>query len=262
MENQPITNPSDISTTDPAVVNQPFTSPQTKTNFVMPILVTLLVGAVVFGFAGYYLGALSNLTNTPQQIVTETNNAIIPSSTPTMSPDVPTESSYTYNSFSFSYPNDWKFSSKNDDVNFPLKDRLTFDDEVIAISNGEIHLIVNISVADQLEAGGIFGSDKEYEEYISMHDKVAIQGSTFYLTRSHLSISSLEEEHSGPATWGALSEYVPNKTTGSGNIFKGYEQIIKRNGYRYNFIIVGQQEGVTPYAIQSDLKKILESIKW
>jgi len=66
MENQPIINPSDISSINPPV-NQPSIPPQIKSNLMMPILTTLLVSAVLFGVGGYYLGAQSSKTNSSQQ---------------------------------------------------------------------------------------------------------------------------------------------------------------------------------------------------
>ena len=247
-------------------VSQPVLNPEKpKTNYLM-IGGIILACFVLFGFGGYYLGKQSGKTqdlttdnySLPTKIPTTPTQPTYPSATPSTS----NKSTYSYGSFSFTYSKNWEFLSKKDNASFPLKDRLTFDEEVIAVKKGDIYLIVNISKADQLESGGIFGSDKEYDEFISTHDKVMIDGSTFYLAKNHPSISALEEAHSGPAVWGALSEYIPSKVTGSGNVFRGYEQIIKRNGYMYNFIVVGQKEEPTRTSIQSDLKEILESIKW
>lgn len=59
MENQSIANPSDISSINPAAINQPPIQPQTKTSLIIPILITLLASAVLFGVGGYYLGTQS-----------------------------------------------------------------------------------------------------------------------------------------------------------------------------------------------------------
>src|SRR3990167_7565819 len=67
MENQPTTNPSDISSPNSTVINQPLILPQTKTNLMMPILATLLVSAVLFGAGGYYLGTQSSKTSSSEQ---------------------------------------------------------------------------------------------------------------------------------------------------------------------------------------------------
>jgi len=63
MENQPITNSSDFSSTNPALVNKPAIPPQTKTGLMMPVLLTVLVSGAIFGFGGYYLGKQSSLSN-------------------------------------------------------------------------------------------------------------------------------------------------------------------------------------------------------
>ncbi|RJQ35727.1 hypothetical protein C4559_06570 [Candidatus Microgenomates bacterium] len=111
MENQPITNSSDISSTNPVLANQPPIQPQTKTNLIMPIVITLLVSGVVFGLGGYFFGKQS----LPTQKVVEniqTSPTAISSPTPFSSPSVaPTVSDSTsnwetYNSseYSFKHP--------------------------------------------------------------------------------------------------------------------------------------------------------------
>lgn len=109
MENQPIINPSDISSTNSTPVNQ---SPvQTKTKLMIPVLVTLLVSAVLFGLGGYYLGKQSSTT---QKVVENTQTSPIPTSSPTpfSSPaTTPTVSDFTANwetysntEYSFKHP--------------------------------------------------------------------------------------------------------------------------------------------------------------
>ena len=266
MENQINVGDQNTQQIEQNPVNQPVLTPEKpKTNYLL-IGGLVLVCFVLFGFGGYYLGKQSdkteNLTTGNYSLPTNTPITSTQPAYPSTTPSASIKSTYTYSSFSFSYPKDWRFISKKDDTNFPLKSRLIFDEEVVAVEKDDIYLIVNISKTGQLEAGGIFIDDKDYNEFISTRDKVMINGSTFYLTKNHPSISVLEEAHSGPAMWGALSEYIPNKVTGSGNVFRGYEQIIKRNGYMYNIIVVGQKEENTPTPIQSDIKEILESIKW
>lgn len=111
MENQPITNPSDISSTDPTSVNQLPISPQTKTNLMMLVLVILLVSAVLFGFGGYYLGKqypVNQAQNIFNQNQTEVTPSVISSptsvtSSPTSSPSSVNEKvSYTSSKYGFS----------------------------------------------------------------------------------------------------------------------------------------------------------------
>lgn len=82
MENQPITSPSDIASPNPAaVVNQPSIPPQTKTNVMLPVLITFLVTAVLFGLGGYYLGKQSP---TAQTVTEDIQNLPIPTSSPVL----------------------------------------------------------------------------------------------------------------------------------------------------------------------------------
>ena len=85
MENQSTTNTPDISSTNPVAINQPLIPPQTKTNLMMPILVTFLVSAVLFGFGGYYLGKQSNI-NQPETIPSVSSSPASVTSSPTSSP--------------------------------------------------------------------------------------------------------------------------------------------------------------------------------
>lgn len=52
MENQPISNSSNIPSINQLPVNQPVLPPQVKSNLMLPVLVTLLVSAFIFGVGG------------------------------------------------------------------------------------------------------------------------------------------------------------------------------------------------------------------
>lgn len=119
MENQPILNPLETTpiNSNSAPINQVPAPAYAKTNLLVPILLTLLVSAVVFGFGGYYLGKHS--PNNSQQYISNQNVPItnVPEASPTQymqSPSaVPTKASLkTYTSklekLSFQYPSDWK----------------------------------------------------------------------------------------------------------------------------------------------------------
>jgi hypothetical protein len=65
----------------------------------------------------------------------------------------------------------------------------------------------------------------------------------------------------------SLSEYITNKVTNNENkTFNGYDDYIQnKNGNSYMFIKLsktGLGDELTPVSIQSDIIKILESIKW
>lgn len=101
--------------------NQPTVQPsapiQTKTNLVVPILLTVLVCAIVFGFGGYSIGRQSvieqQLTNGGQK----NTSGVMPTASPTPALTTPTSTTvnalgnmkaYTNNTlgFSFQYPSD------------------------------------------------------------------------------------------------------------------------------------------------------------
>lgn len=96
MENQPVTNPSDISSVTPSPINQPPIPPQTKTNLMMPVVITLLISAVIFGFGGYYFGKQSLTT---QKVAENIQTSPTPTSSPVLSPTVAPTGSDSITSF-------------------------------------------------------------------------------------------------------------------------------------------------------------------
>ena len=130
MENQPISHSSDISSTNPVLVSQLPIPPQTKTNLMIPILITILVSAAVFGVGGYYLGIRNNSSLGLEQNL-KTSDSAQPTTLPTSpiggsSPQSPTPlptivsdkletSKLTLQHLNFSVPaNWWSKKGKND----------------------------------------------------------------------------------------------------------------------------------------------------
>lgn len=119
MENQSTTNPSEATSINSVPIVQPSTPIQTKTSLVVPILLTLLVCAVVFGFGGYYFGKMSSepqkinsdslvVTQSPTPstiVVTPTSNPVVSQST-----DYFGWSSYTNQGalYEIKYPSGWR----------------------------------------------------------------------------------------------------------------------------------------------------------
>lgn len=181
------------------------------------------------------------------------------------SPSQSDTKTFKYQNFTISYPSDWRQLELVHSEGFPLRERLAslYDtDKVVAFEKDNLYLIVTTEPINNSESGGIFINDALFNEFIADKDEITIGTSTFYLSQNHQSIPSLEEAHSGPYGWSALFEYVPNKQVPSGEIYKGSENIIKRNGYIYNFILVSQEEGKTSDSLQQELISILESIQW
>lgn len=122
MENQQETNTNIPDNTTPVV---PQTTPlPTKTNLVMPILLSVLVSAGVFGLGGFYLG--KQTSNNVQQPVANQNlptttlpTDVLPSPTDTPAPVSLTTYTSSFEKLSFKYPTDWKIaqSQKADSLN-------------------------------------------------------------------------------------------------------------------------------------------------
>lgn len=272
MENtQPLPNQQ---STEPFVQQQ---ANQNNNKIFVVIAISILLTGLITGSIVYFWQKSANdneLNSLRQEIATLKNQdkkvenvEITPSPFSQPTSFVPANESatknFSYNNFSLNYPNDWTLTDMSTDENFPLKSRLTsLSEKAIALNKDSLYMIITIDQGTNGEAGGIFVEDADYNEFISTKSKVVIKSSTFYLNNNHSDTASLLEAHSGPWGWSALSEYIPNKTTQSGKVFKGYENIIKRNGYTYNFIITSNVSGSTNPQLQGEIIDILETIKW
>lgn len=272
MENtQPPTN-SNLTET---AVQQPVGSNNSK--LLVIVVISVLVTAMAIGSVVYFWQKSTNekvINDLKQEITTLRNQAsrvdttqttpLPTSQTESLVPkDQSTSSKFSYNNFSLSYPDDWTLLDMSTSEVFPLKERLaSLSNKAIALSKDGLYLIITIDQESEGGAGGIFIGDSDYNEFISSKDKVVIEGSVFYLNKNHSNIPSLLEAHSGPWMWSALAEYIPSKTTESGNVFRGYENVIKRNGYMYNFIITSNNGGDTDPQLQREIIDILETIAW
>jgi hypothetical protein len=172
---------------------------------------------------------------------------------------------FNYESFSIGFPDDWTLIDMSIDGYFPLRERLSplyGSGKVIALEKNGLYLIITIEMERGGSAGGIFLDDQEYDKFVSDKDKLVIGGTIFFLGRSHLSISDLLVTDSGPYGWSTLAEYIPEVATQSGKVYKGYENVIRRNGFNYNFIVVSDEGGDTPSQLQQEMLGILKSIEW
>lgn len=128
MENQPITNPLETTSVNSAPISQPPVPTQVKTNLLIPILLTFLVSAIVFGFSGYYLGTQNsrstsltenaNVQPTPttqSSLVNTTSPTIIPTEKPQVD-ETASWGKYTETRevrFSIKYPLTWTVDTKD-----------------------------------------------------------------------------------------------------------------------------------------------------
>lgn len=242
------------------------------------IIASILLTGIITGSIVYFWQKSANekeisilrqeITTLKNQVSEVGNIEICPSPilqlTPSVTINKTTTKNFSFKNFSLNYQSDWKLMDMSIDENFPLKQRLNEPllEKVIALNKAGLYLIITINRGVEGESGGIFLDDADYNKFISTKDRVVIQDSTFYLSKDHESIRSLLEAHSGTWGWSALQEYIPNKTTQSGQVLKGYENIIKRNGYTYNFIITSNDGGPTNSQLQGEIIDILETIKW
>lgn len=158
MENQSVASSPENNPVNPAPISQPSTPIQSKTSLFVPVLLTILISAVVFGLGGYYLGTRTTIQ---QQLVNQDQQA--PNSqTPnvTSSPSVSLKK-YTssFEKLSFQYPSDWKLSPTQPQSNFPEGDAIGLQDP-----NGKV--VVNwISAIDGLggscDPNAAFGTEGE-----------------------------------------------------------------------------------------------------
>jgi hypothetical protein len=124
MENQPITNSPETTPINSTPISQPTAPIQTKTNLVVPILLTVLVSAIVFGVGGYYLGKqpsnnVQQPVANPNQPTTTLPTEVLPSPTNTPTPVSLTTYTSSFEKLSFKYPTNWKItqSQKADSLN-------------------------------------------------------------------------------------------------------------------------------------------------
>ncbi|MBI2029334.1 hypothetical protein HYT02_02880 [Candidatus Gottesmanbacteria bacterium] len=191
---------------------------------------------------------------------TSTNQVIEPTS------EIPATftNNFNFNNFSIRYPDDWSLLDLETSEDFPLKERfanLNIQGRTIALKRDGLYIIITVEEENKGQAGGIFFNEDEYNKFLTNKDKVVIGDSTYYLNKENNAISTLQESDSGPYGWSSLAEYIPNKSA-SGNSYKGYENVIKKNGYQYNFIVVSNEGGQTNPEIQSEMISIFNSITW
>jgi hypothetical protein len=118
MENQNIVNPTEDTPVITAPVDQPPIPAQAKTNLLLPILSTLLISGIVFGFGGYYFGKQQSITN-QNQPTTTLPTEVSPSPTDTATQVGSTTYTSSFEKLSFKYPDNWKVtqSQKADSLN-------------------------------------------------------------------------------------------------------------------------------------------------
>lgn len=249
------TTPQEEVIKQPPITSKPLPTP-VKPNKA-PMIVMVVVTTLSLLLSGYFV--YQNIQLKKQ--ITQPTSPTVTTETSDLTTDWKTYNDNVSN-FSLKYPNSWKLLDRSIDDDFPLKNRLSSSSKAIALEKDGIYLIITIERETGGESGGIFVADGEYVEFTANKSKVVIVDKDYYLSKSHPSISTLEQSHSGSYGWGSFFEIIPNKIVPSGESFIGYENVIHKSGYEYNFILVGQDDSASPPEIQSNLIEILKTIVW
>lgn len=243
-------------------------NPQQRSN---KWLILVLLVILLLGIAGYLLykdfQTVKQKAYQNQSTVTQSTPSPVPTDQviePTIEIPATFTNNFNFNNFSIRYPNNWSLLDIETSENFPLKERfanLNVSGKTVALKKNGLYIIITIEEENKGQAGGIFFNEDEYNKFLADKDKMVIGDSTYYLNKENNAISTLQESHSGPYLWSSLIEYIPNKSA-SGNVYRGYENVIKKNGYQYNFIVVSDEGGQTSPEIQNEMKNIFSSITW
>lgn len=117
MENQTIENPQNAQQVNNAPVEQTLASRQ-KMSLLLPVLLTFLISAIVFGLGGYYVGSQlssKSLTNENTIVATPTpNSQVVNSLTPieSLEPDSDWKTYTNTNpAYTIKFPTDWVVDS-------------------------------------------------------------------------------------------------------------------------------------------------------
>lgn len=184
MESQKVTNPN-ISVNLTPITQLP-TFSQTKSNVLVPILLTLVVSGVIFGFGGYYFGSLT-VKNINEKVNLEPTQ-VIAYPTPISSNDQIanhlTAAGYQNHELGFSldFPKTWQMKEK----------KYIGQAKYLVIQNKELDIAIGIAymekgadgqtgptgmAGEMVKQGTILLSDKKLDKYFNMFkDEKGVNG--------------------------------------------------------------------------------------
>lgn len=238
-----------------------------RPKFIIAVIGVIITLSTLF-FRSHYNKTLINHQNTEQTIQMPFFTPTIIQSTNTSSPSV--YSTYTYKTFSFSYPKTWKMFDTDNNPTFFTKNRLIGFIHGIAVEKEDYLLFIGVMDKPVTEVGGTFITDQEFQNFKKERDELIIQGKPFYLSKRHSPLQVMTDPNTNTGIWGfaSLSEYTPNSTIFGHNRIMGYSDIIKeKNGLSYLFIKFKSladisDSYVTPTHIQKEIAGIIETIRW
>lgn len=228
MENQPIVNLSETTPVNSTPISQSSIPPQTKTNLIRPVLLTLLVSGVVFGFGGYYLGKNSPNSSKEKSGVQQDEMISSPSPTPIIktfptsisqtspTPTIPVVNGVDLKKIKFTLPQEWDSKLNSDSLFISPK------------------------------AGGGYLSIKVYDyptnigrrEYYCQVSKVCIEGTTYFTDMN----------------MGNISGFVANALDNSGG---GVEYFGAKGN---KFYIISSYNPPSPNEFEKSYKQVLSSL--
>jgi len=223
MENQPIANAPDTSPVNPVPVIRPLV--QTKTNFIMPIMLALLSSGVVFGFGGYYLG--KNSLDSNKELNEVQQSEVIPPPSPTpitetsptsilQTPTIPVVNGADLKKIKFTLSQEWE-------------SKLNSDSLIISPKTGGGYLSIKVYN---------YPTGIGRREYYCQMSKVCIEGTTYY---AEMNI-------------GNISGYVANALDNSG----GGAEYFGEKGNK--FYIISSYNPPSPNEFEKSYKQVLNSL--
>jgi hypothetical protein len=268
--NMPVNNPN-VPVQPP--VSQPLPkqpdSKSSQQNLLKIVIILLVILVVIMGAGMIYLVQKLQKQTISQTVISNAIPTLIPSSTSTIQVDeMASTETYTYNAFSFSYPTDWNvFDTTTNAEFFNNYSSLNGFDHGVVVEKGDELLFIGVNkYASGGEAGGIFLTDTEFNEWKNGRDEVMIDDGIFYLGKDHTLLENLGKSHGGIFGIASLAEYISSKQIQNGNSYKGWEDYIQnKEGYSYIFVKLSKndtEDSKTPANVQQEIKDILQTVKF
>lgn len=246
----------------------------TKKSSLLPLLVGAVIGALIFGLLGFYIGRMSLLPvgpSQPESISQKSDAAVLlpdgsTSAFPTTQP-TSKEHVFTHAQFSMTYPEGWVVSdvATHPELSADTKERLNWYNQgdasrLVGFTKNGLLLAISISPLQTKPApSGGFTSETQLQEHLDRTVPVSIAGSTnLYLYDEVSTYPSTTDGDGGFG--GSLIELFDS--TKPGVFYKEYADLIWRNGYRYDFYLFDADGGVVDPALKQELIQMLETIRW
>jgi hypothetical protein len=238
---------------------------------------TVLVAAVIiFGILiGIVLYTKSNTTSKEVATIQPTARPPRPTRAPTpyitQRPIQPiiNGKNYTYGSFSFTYPENWKLNDTANDhpIMQEMRDKNAHS---ITIERDGYILWIDIAKEHESNLSGEMGivPDEILENFFKNRDIILIQNESYYVSNNHTPFYDIENFKEGILRIANVIKYPDATDSDRVNPAwsqRVYKELIDRNGNVHSFKIYSRTKGTdnkTPDYIQKDILSILQTIHW